>query len=54
MQRHRESFRSDIFTECKKCAMPPQVLDCRFHAFVDLDLLDAGVALDVQDAVGNK
>ena len=34
--------------------MPPEIFDCRFHAFVDLDLLNAGVALDVQNAIGNK
>jgi len=54
MQRHWKIFRPDIFAEGKKCAMPPQILDCRFHSFVDLDLLNAGVALDVQDAVRNE
>ncbi len=34
--------------------MPPQIFDCRFHALVDLDLLDARVALDVKDAIGNE
>ena len=34
--------------------MPPQIFDCRFHAFVDLDLLNAGVALDVKNAIGNE
>ena len=31
-----------------------QILNCRFHAFIDLDLLDAGIALDVQNAIGNE
>ena len=34
--------------------MPSQILDCRFYALVDLDLLDARVALDVKDAIGNQ
>ena len=47
-------FRPDVFAECKKRVMPPQIFDCRFHAFVDLDLLNAGVALDVKNAIGNE
>jgi hypothetical protein len=54
MQGHRKILRPDVFAECKKCAMPSQILDCRFHPYVDLNLLNAGVALDVKNAVGNK
>ncbi len=34
--------------------MSLQILNCRFHALIDLDLLDAGIALDVQNAIGNE
>src|ERR1051325_6245538 len=34
--------------------MTPQILDCRFHAFVDLDLLNAGVAFDVKNAIRSE
>lgn len=34
--------------------MPPQIFDCRFYFLVDLDLLNAGVALDVKNAIGNE
>jgi len=34
--------------------MPPQICDCRFYALVDLDLLNARVALDVKNAIGNQ
>src|SRR5262252_2694481 len=54
MQWDREVFCADVFAECEKSAMPPQILDCRFYAFVDLDLLHAGVALDVKNTVRNQ
>ena len=34
--------------------MPLQIFDCRLYTLVDLDLLNAGVALDVKNAVGNE
>ncbi len=54
MQRNRKILCPDVFAECEKRVMPPQIFDCRFHAFVDLDLFNAGIALDVKNAVGNK
>ena len=54
MQRNGKIFGPDIFAECKKCAMPPQIFDCRFHIFIDLDLLNTRVALDVENAIGNE
>src|SRR5206468_234496 len=35
-------------------AMPPQILDCGFYTFVDLDLLNAGIAFDVKDTIGHE
>src|SRR6266513_2872057 len=54
MKRDREAFYADVFAECEKRVMPPQIVDCRFHPFVDLDLLHAGVALDVKNTIGNE
>jgi len=34
--------------------MPLQIFDCRLYAFVDLDLFNTGVALDVENAIGNE
>ena len=34
--------------------MTPQIIDCRSYAFVDLDLLNPGIALDVKEAIANK
>ena len=34
--------------------MTPQIIDCRSYAFVDLDLLNPGIALDVKDAIRNE
>ena len=34
--------------------MPSEIFDCRFDSLVDLDLLNAGIALDVKNAVGNQ
>src|SRR5881227_1642789 len=54
MQWHWKISGPDVFAECEKRVMPPQIVDCRFHALVDLDLLNAGVALDVKNAIGNE
>jgi len=54
MEWHRELFGADVFAECEKRVMPPQIFDCRFHAFVDLDLFNAGVALDVKNTIRNE
>jgi hypothetical protein len=54
MKRHRKILGPDVFAECEKRVVPPQIFDCRFHTFVDLDLLNAGVALDVKNAIGNE
>jgi hypothetical protein len=50
----RKVFGADIFAKGKECMMSSQVLLCRFHVLIDLDLLDAGIALDVQNAIGNE
>jgi len=34
--------------------MPSQIIDRRFYFLVDLDLFNAGIALDVKNAIGNK
>jgi len=31
--------------------MPAQVVDCRSYAFIDLDLFDAWIALDINDSI---
>jgi len=49
-----KAFGADVFTKSEEATMSPQILLCRFHALIDLDLLDAGIALDVQNAIGNK
>src|SRR6266550_4006448 len=54
MQWNRKIACPDVFAECEKRVMSPQIFDCRFHAFVDLDLFNTGVALDVKNAVGNE
>ena len=54
MRRDGKHFCADILTKCEQRAMPPQILDCRFYAIVDLDLLNAGIALDVKDSIRNE
>ena len=34
--------------------MSLQIINCRSYTFVDLDLFNAGIALDVKDAIGNE
>jgi hypothetical protein len=43
-----------VFAKGEEGMMSSQILNCRFHALIDLDLLDAGIALDVQNAIGNE
>ncbi len=54
MRRNGKTFCPDVFAECKKRAMPSQIFDGRFYSLVDLDLLNARVALDVENSIGNK
>src|ERR1700730_12769763 len=48
---NRKTFGADILAESEKRVVPAQIIDCRFYALVDLDLLNAGIALDVQNAL---
>ena len=34
--------------------MSSQIFDCRFYSLIDLDLLNARIALDVKNAIGNE
>ena len=52
--RHRKSFGADVFAKGEEGMMSPQILLCRFHALVDLDLLHAGIALDVENAIARE
>ena len=54
MCRNGKAFRPDVLAKREKRAMPSQIFDCRFYTFVDLDLLNAGVALDVKNSIGNE
>ena len=54
MQRNRKIVCPDVFAECEKRVVPSQIFDCRFYAFVDLDLFNTGVALDIKNAIGNE
>jgi hypothetical protein len=49
--RHRKSFRPNIFTKRKERVMPPKILHRRFHAVVDSDLFDGGIALHIKNAL---
>src|ERR1700736_1244266 len=49
--RHRKAFRSDVFAECEQGVMTTEVVDCRSYALVDLDLLNTGIAFDIDNAV---
>ena len=51
VRRHRKSFCADVFAESKKRVMAAQIIDGRSDAFVDLDLLNPGIALDVKNAI---
>src|SRR5205807_1375612 len=42
--RDRKAFGADVFAKSEKGMMPAQILNCRFHALIDLDLLDARIA----------
>ena len=54
VHRHRKIFRPDIFAESEKRVMPPQIFDRRFYAFVDLDLFNAWIAFDVENAIARE
>src|SRR5262249_34160498 len=54
MQWHRKIPGPDVFAKREERVVPSQIFDCGFHTFVDLDLLDAGVALDVKNAIGSE
>ena len=54
MRRHGKTSRPDVFAKSEKRVMPSQIINCRFDALVDLDLLDARVALDVENAIALK
>jgi hypothetical protein len=45
---------ADIFAECEKRAMSLEIIGGRLCAFVDLDLLNARIAFDVKNAIGNE
>ena len=47
-------FCADIFTKREQRVVPPQIIDGRSHTLVDLDLLNAGIALDIENTIGNK
>ena len=51
MQRDGKFFRADVFTKRKQRAVPAEIIDCRSSAVIDLDLFDAWIALDINDAV---
>lgn len=51
MQGHRKSFGANVFSKSEKRAVLAQVVDGRTNSFVDLDLFDAGITLDIEDAV---
>src|SRR6478672_4098266 len=51
MQGHRELLGANAFSKSEKRAVFAQVLDGRTNSFVDLDLFDAGITLDIKDAV---
>ena len=51
VQRHGEPIGPDVFAKGEKGAMFSQIIDRRPDALIDLDLLDARVALDVKNAL---
>jgi hypothetical protein len=50
----RKSLGTDVFAKGEKGMVSAQILNCRFYAFIDFDLFDAGIAFDVKDAIGNE
>ena len=42
MFRYGKRFCADIFTKREQRVVPPQIIDGRSYALVDLDLLNAG------------
>ena len=51
VSRDGKLFRADVFAEGKERAMTAEIIDCRSCSLVDLDLLNAGIALHVKDAI---
>ena len=51
VERHRELGRADVLAKSEERVVLLQVIDGGLLALVDLDLLDAGIALDIEDAV---
>ena len=51
---HREILGADIFSEGEKRVVAAQILDGRFDPLIDLDLLDARIAFDVENAIARE
>jgi len=47
----RELFRADIFAKREERVMTAEIVDRRFYALVDLDLLNPRIALDINNAI---
>src|SRR5438552_8700983 len=54
VRRYGETSCPDVFAECEKRAMPSHIFTCRFYSLVDLDLLNDGVAFNIENAIGNQ
>ena len=54
MGRDRKAFGADVFAKSEKGMMSAQILNCRFHALIDLDLLDPRIAFNVQNPIRNE
>jgi hypothetical protein len=54
VRRNWKTFRADVFAKCEERPMPPQIIDRRFYALVDLDLFNARITLDVKNAIGTE
>src|SRR5947199_2559254 len=52
--RDRIAFGADVFAKSEKGMMSAQILNCRFHALIDLDLLDPRIAFNVQNPIRNE
>src|SRR2546421_4296653 len=51
MSRDREALCADVFAEGEEGVVALEIFDRRFVILIDFDLFDAGIALDVEDAV---
>src|SRR3954468_24493565 len=54
MGRDRKRFGPDIFAEGKKGVMAPEILEGGFLALIHFDLLNAGIAFDVENAIAGE